>query len=114
MTQLATLQSGINRVRRYRSGVRMGSAWAMLASVVLWVMLGAFVLDVLLKMGIFERVIVLGVFVSLSVWSFRKYVLPALRTKENSIAVALMIERQQGIGSDLVAAMRLSFEPSTR
>lgn len=114
MSQLATLQSGINRVKRFRSGVRMGSAWAMLASVLLWVLLGAFVLDVTLHMGVFERVIVLGIFIALGVWAFKKYVLPAMRVKEDPISVALMIERQQGIGTDLVAAIQFSDQKRTQ
>lgn len=108
MTQLATLQSGINRVKRFRSGVRMGSAWAMFGSVLLWVLIGAFILDVTLHMGVFERVIVIGIFIALGVWAFRKYVLPAMRVKEDPITIALMVERQQGIGTDLVAALQFA------
>ncbi len=86
----------------------MGSAWAMFGSVLLWVMIGAFVLDVTLHMGVFERVIVLGIFIALGIWSFKTYVLPALRVKEDPISIALMVERQQGIGTDLVAALQFS------
>ncbi|MEX2216975.1 MAG: hypothetical protein WD768_22880 [Phycisphaeraceae bacterium] len=108
MPRLATLQSGLARLRRYRSSVRNGSALAVLACVALWVLLGAFVLDVLLHMGIIERVIVLLFFVGAIIHTARKYVAPALRVNEDAVQLALMVERQQGIGSDLVAAIQFA------
>ncbi len=108
MSRLASLQSGLARVRRFRSTVRNGSAWSVFACVLLWVLMGAFVIDVMLHMGGIERTVVLIFFISMTVWSFRKYVLPAILVSEDSVELALMVERQQGIGSDLVAALQFA------
>jgi len=108
MSRLATLQSGLSRVKRFRAGVRNGSALSVFFCVVLWVLMGAFVLDVMLHMGIIERFLVLAFFAGMTFWAFRKYVMPALRVNEDEIELALMVERQQGIGSDLVAALQFA------
>lgn len=105
---LNALHSGLARVRRFRTSVRYGSAWARFASIVLWVLLGAFVLDVMFHMGRVERAIVLLFFLGMTIWSFGRYVLPAMRVREDPITLALLVERQQGIGSDLVAAIQFA------
>lgn len=110
MSRLTTLQSGLARVKRFRSTVRNGSAWSVFACILLWVLMGAFVLDVLLHMGKIERALVLFFFAAMGFWAFRKYVLPAIRVSEDPVELALMVERQQGIGSDLVAALQFSDE----
>jgi hypothetical protein len=108
MAKLRTLHSGLNRVRRFRATVRVGSALAVFASIVLGYLLAAFLLDLATHMGRAERAIVLAVFGVTTVWALRKYVAPALRAREEEVALALMVERQQGIGSDLVAALQFA------
>lgn len=108
MSRLASLQSGLARVKRFRSTVRNGSAWSVFVCVLLWVLMGAFVIDVMLHMGKVERALVLIFFIAMAIWSFRKYVLPAIRVSEDPVELALMVERQQGIGSDLVAALQFA------
>ena len=108
MAQLATLQSGLNRVKRFRTSVRLGSAWSVVLSALLWALLSASLLDVAMRMGKLERVIVLFGVVGFVVWLVKKYLLPAMQVRDEMIALALMVERQQGIGSDLVAALQFS------
>ena len=108
MSRLATLQSGLARVKRFRSTVRNGSAWSVFICALLWVLMGAFVIDVMLHMGKFERTVVLIFFIAIAIWSFRKYVLPAMLISEDPVELAIMVERKQGIGSDLVAALQFA------
>jgi len=108
MAQLTALQLGLTKVRRYRATARIASALAWFACIVLWVLLGAFLLDVTLHMGRFERLIVLVLFGVAVVWSLRKWVVPAFLTYEDEVSLALMVERQQDIHTDLVAALQFA------
>jgi hypothetical protein len=108
MTTLNSLHTGLARVKRFRTSVRIGSALAVFVSIVLWVLIVAFALDVMAKMGFVERFIVLVLFGVATVWAFSKYIVPAFATREDELALALMVERQQGIGSELVAALQFA------
>ncbi|MBI1374692.1 MAG: hypothetical protein GC159_18390 [Phycisphaera sp.] len=112
MTQLASLHNGLNQLKRFRASVRVGSAAALFGTIVLSVLIAAFVLDVSTHMGRLERFIMLAVFVGTAVWSVRRHLLPALAVNEDKVELALMVERQQGLTSDLVAA--LQFADGTR
>ena len=80
----------------------------MFFSVALGIILGAFLLDVTLHMGRVERGIVLVFFVFMSGWTFRRFVMPAMSVREDETELALMVERKQGIGSELVAALQFA------
>jgi hypothetical protein len=108
MKRLGKLHDGLSRVRRYRTSARFGSAFAIFIAIALWFMFGAFLLDLAAHMGKVERAIILIGFIAIVVWAFRRYLLPALGTQEEEVALALMVERQQGVGSDLVAALQFS------
>jgi len=110
MTQLSGLYSGLQNLKRYRASVRLGSAAAVFGTVVLGVLAAAFILDVTTHMGRLERFIMLVAFIAATVWSARKHLLPALAVDEDPTTLALMVERQQGISSDLVAAMQFADE----
>lgn len=108
MTQLHALLTGLDQLRRFRAGVRQGSAWALWASILLISLLPAFGLDVWIGMGRVERAIVL--LLCLIVWgyAFARHVLPALRQSEDDLTLALLVERRQGLSSDLVAALQFA------
>ncbi len=108
MKRLGKLHVGLSRVRRYRSTARFGSAFAVFLAIALWFLMGAFLLDVAADMGVVERAIILMGFVAILIWAFRRFLLPALGTREEEVALAMMVERQQGVGSDLVAALQFS------
>jgi len=112
MSRLASIQSGLDRVRRLRTAVRIGSAASVFISVLLWLLLIAFALDVWTNMSRVERFVLLLFIVPTLVWVFRRWLLPALRVYEDDVQLALVVERNQGISSDLVAAMQ--FEDAKR
>ena len=108
MSDINTLQKGIERVRQFRHSVRNGSAWAVLASLIIIALLLNMGLDVLTDMGRLERGITLALICILAVWAFRKFVTPVLGIEESDIEVACMIERKHGLESDLVAALQFA------
>jgi len=113
MTTLATVQLGLRKLRRLRATVRLGSAAAVVATLLLWALAGAFALDYWLRMGRFERGIVLGAWVALAAWAVARWLVPALLARESDVDLALLVERQQGLSSDLVAAIQFA-EPARR
>ncbi len=108
MSKLRAVHHGIGRLKRRRASVRVGSALAWALSVLLWVLAGAFVLDVLLRMGLLERGIALTAVAAVAAWLLVKHVGPALLRREDPIELALMVERQQGLTTDLVAALQFN------
>jgi len=105
MATINTLHRGVNRVRRFRFVARVGSALSVFLTLVVWTLLVVFLLDLFLNTDTFERVLLLGVVAIAAIWSLRKHVLPSLAQSESRVAMAAMVERQQGIPSDLVATM---------
>lgn len=108
MPQLNELHRGLRRVGRYRSTARFASALAVFGTIVLWLLLAAFLLDVRMHMGRLERFLILAVIVGVAVWAFRRFLLPAFQTHEEEVQLALMVERQQGVKSDLVASLQFA------
>lgn len=82
----------------------------MVLSILLWSLAVAFILDFLIRMGRLERGIVLAAVIAGLVIAFVRYLLPALRVSENDTQLALMVDNQQGMHSDLVAAIQFEDE----
>ena len=108
MKKLTLVHSGLRRLRRFRSTVRMGSAWSVTFSIVLWALAGAFLLDFWIRMGRLERAILLLAVAAAAAWAVGRYLLPALRVRESEVSLALLVERQQGLNSDVVAALQFA------
>ena len=108
MRKLSAVHSGLRRVRRFRSTVRLGSAWSVTLTAALWALAAAFVLDYWIRMGRLERAILLAGVVGAAVWAVARYLLPALRVRESEVGLALLVERQQGLHSDVVAALQFA------
>lgn len=83
--------------------VRGGMALALL---LLAAIAADFLLDWLFLFSRAQRGFLLAVFAILAAWGFRRFVWPAIITHETDIDLALLVERQQGIDSDLVAALQ--------
>ncbi|HEY3963302.1 MAG TPA: hypothetical protein VGM05_02015 [Planctomycetaceae bacterium] len=80
---------------------------AMAAVLVLALALAAdFLLDWTFRFGRTERGVLLVAIVLLLAWGLKKFVWPALASRESVIEMALQVERRQGIDSDLVAALQ--------
>ena len=106
MKRLARVYSGLGRLRILRSMVRLGGAGSMVLSILLWTLAAAFLLDFWIRMGRLERGIMLILAAGVVAWGIVWYLLPALRVRESDTALAVMIDRQQGMHSDLVAAIQ--------
>lgn len=105
-SKLATVHSRLSALRRQRWLLRVGTgAMAFLAVLLGW-LIADFLLDWLCEFSRAQRGLLLVVFVAVAVWGWRRYLAPALREHETEIDLALLIERRQGIDSDLVAALQ--------
>ncbi len=105
---LAHIHDAIIRLRRLRTVVRLGSAASRVAALALAGLLVIFLLDWLTNAGRVERVILLLLWLGGLAWACRRWLLPALRTREADSDLALLIERRQGIDTDLVAAVQFA------
>jgi hypothetical protein len=112
MSELKTIQRGINRVRNFRSLVRNGSAWSVCIALAIWGLLSALVLDVSMNMGKLERGVTLLLLIALAIWALRKYILPLFGVHEGDVETVIMIEKRHGLSTDLVATMQ--FADTTR
>lgn len=108
MPQLIEIRNALARLRRRRRLVRWGTAYAALAVVLLWILVVLFALDVAFHLNVFQRVTLLVVAVLCIVWGVVRFVLPFLNVRESETALALLVERQFGIDTDLVAALQFS------
>ena len=61
-----------------------------------------------------QRAIAIGIGVGAVIWAYRRYAKPLLSQRETDLDMALMVERQQGIDSDLVAALQFENPDAAR
>ncbi len=106
MTKLASLHNRLTTLRQTRQSVRLATALAALAIAVLWALAGVFILDWAFELPVLPRLIVMVLGALGCFWAFTKYTRPMLGVEETELDMALMVERQQEIDSDLVAALQ--------
>lgn len=106
MSKLAPLHNQLSALKHTRATVRLVTAFAALATAILWALIGIFVLDVWFELPLLPRVIVMIIGALVSFWAFVRYTQPMLGIVESEMDMALMVERQQKIDSDLVAALQ--------
>lgn len=106
MTRLTTLRSRLADLRRRRQTVRWGTGYAALLLAILWALAAAFLVDWSFELSKPARLLSLLVCVGAVVWIARRFTLPYLGHQETDLDMALMVERQQKIDSDLVAALQ--------
>ena len=106
MTKLANLHARLRRLKRRRQSLRWGTGYSALAVAVLWVLVGTFLADWLFHMNRPQRVVLMVIGAGVLVWAFRRYTRPWLGTHESEVDMALMVERQKHIDTDLVAALQ--------
>lgn len=63
-------------------------------------------LDWLSVMSVAERLVAMGIAMGAVAWVFRRYASPWLGRREDEIDMALLVQRQEHIDSDLVAALQ--------
>lgn len=114
MSKLASLHSQLAALRRTRATARLVTALAAVATAILWALIGIFILDVLFELPLLPRLVVIVLGALASFWAFTKYTRPLLGVRESELDMALMVERQQNIDSDLVAALQFESADATR
>jgi len=104
--RLATLRAQLAGLRRARSGVRAAVAWSALGIAVLSALAVVFALDLIFELAVPQRIVVLIIAAAAVAWAFWRFTRPLLGVHEGEIEMALLVERQQQIDSDLVAALQ--------
>lgn len=106
MTKLSTLRAQLASLRRARALVRGGTAWSTMVTATLWTLVAVFVLDVAFQFGVPERIVLILIGAGVVAWAGHRFTRPLLGIKETDEDIALMVERQQQLDSDLVAALQ--------
>ncbi len=106
MSKLTTLRDRLAELRRSRQRARWGTAYAAVALAVLWLMALAFVIDYTFEFTRVQRLLVLVIFAAATAWAVRRFALPWLGHHESDLDMALLVEKQEGIDNDLVAALQ--------
>ena len=114
MTKLATLRSQLRGLKRARSAVRAATAWSSFVTAVLWALAGVLVLDLVFELDIVPRLVVIGLAAAAALWALARFTLPLMGRRETEIDMALLVERQQQIDSDLVAALQFESPEAAR
>jgi hypothetical protein len=114
MTKLATLRSQLTGLRQARSAVRAATAWSSFATAVLWALAGVLVLDLAFELDVVPRLVVMLLAAAGVAWAFVRFTRPLLGGRESEIDMALLVERQQEIDSDLVAALQFESAEAAR
>lgn len=112
--KLETLRSRLNQLRRRRAIVRQSTAWSAVILAVCWLVSAAFFVDWLLLMNVPQRLVAWGIGLGIAIWAFWHYTKPWLGVKEDVVDVALLVEKQQHIDSDLVAALQFQDRDAPR
>ncbi|GAB6166581.1 hypothetical protein JCM19992_25810 [Thermostilla marina] len=106
MNELSRLHRTLRRISRRRRAIRSAIAFFGLVCGVVWGLGLLFFLDWALRMSSLQRLLALGVLVGIGTWAWRRYVSPWLRDGESELDVALLVEKQVHLDTDLVAALQ--------
>src|SRR5262245_28800019 len=105
-SKIAPLHAHLAALRRQRWTLRVVRGGMALAGLLLAALAVDFLADWLVSFSRVQRALLLGVMALLAAWGLRRLIWPALVSRESDIDLALLVERQQGIDSDLVAALQ--------
>jgi hypothetical protein len=105
---LRFLRRRLAGLRRHRQRLRWSTAASGLALAVLWALTGIFALDWCFQRNVdfLQRILLEGVAAAAVLWAVVRFVRPWLGQREDDTEMALLVERQAGIDSDLVAALQ--------
>jgi len=109
MTRLTELHQRLARLRRRRQWVRTNTGLTAVVLAVLWILAVAFAADWLFEMNQLQRFLSLLVCAGVVVWAFRRFALPWLGGRETELDMALLVEREERIDTDLVAAVQFEW-----
>jgi len=108
MTDLARLTTRLRRLGRARAVAAWTRSSLAVVGIALWTLIAAFAMDVLLRMRVVERGVVLAICLGVLAWACWRFLGPVLRRRQSVIAMALLVEHQQKIPSELVAALQFA------
>lgn len=104
--KLAKLHSRLRSLRRRRRMVRWSTGYLALIVALLWLLIALFLADWLFRMDRTQRIVGMAICAGTLIWAFRRYTLPWLGQSESELDMALMVEKQRHIDSDVVAAIQ--------
>jgi hypothetical protein len=105
-SQLTFLRTQLARLRRARAGLRAASAWSSLATSVIVALLTVFALDLIFALAVPQRIAALLLAAAGVAAAYWRYTRPLLIRNESELDMAILVERQQKIDNDLVAALQ--------
>ncbi len=114
MTGLSELRGQLSALRRRRRDARWGSALCGLALTELIVLSIDFLIDWTFEPSHGTRLWMAGGCLIAIAWAWRKFLAPLSECQESDLEMALLVERRQGIDSDLVAALQFESPEATR
>lgn len=106
MSKLSPLRRRLGDLARRRWLLRTGAALAGLLLALAWTTCGMLLLDWQFEFDKPQRVVLLLLGVAAVAWAWRRYGRPLMGPVEGELEMALLVERQQRIDSDLVAALQ--------
>ncbi|RMF87981.1 MAG: hypothetical protein D6741_19790, partial [Planctomycetota bacterium] len=106
MNELSRLHRTLRRLARRRRAIRSAIAIFGLVCGIVWGLGALFLLDWALRMTPLQRLLMLGVLAGVGIWAWRRYVTPWLRDGESELELALLVEKQVRLDTDLVAALQ--------
>jgi len=112
MTQLERTRKQVLALRRHRLLVRWGTALAPVVTGALVIMAAFWAIDFFFQLDAAQRAVMLAVSGLALLWVFHRYARPLLSRSESVVDVALMVEKQHGLDSDLVAALQFDAAPA--
>src|SRR5262245_40580349 len=109
-SRLAIFRARLNGLRAARAVYRALAAWSALGASIIISLRVVFLLDFTFGLSVSERMVVLPLAIAAVGWAFWRLTRPLIDRGESELEMALLVEQQHQIDSDLVAA--LQFESS--
>lgn len=114
MNPLDTVRQRLAHLRWRRRQARWGIALATILLAVLGALAVLFALDVAFGLNVAQRAAMLVLGLGLVIWACRRFAAPYLGVRETETDVAILVEREQRIDSDLVAAIQFERAEAAR
>ena len=111
MNRLTDIHRRLLRLGRTRNRFRRATAYSAVVSALLAALAVAFPIDWYFQrsMDFWQRLFLLALCAAVTIWAFRRFARPWLRGHESELDLALMVERQEHVDSDLVAALEFEW-----
>ncbi len=114
MSKLQTLRFRLASLRGHRFRVRWATGLCVPLIGVVWLLLAIFGIDVIFEMTRLQRGVTFFVAIVVLIWIYVRYSHALLCIRETEIDMALLVENQQNIESDLVASLQFESPQACR